>query len=63
MSVTILEVIINAKYNLETFSKMNGGIDNPIFQMAMSQLNNALKSIELDKKLDDDFDGDILEGE
>lgn len=52
MSLTILEVLQNADYNLQN-TKLDIQID-----MAKEQLHNALKEIEKGKSLDDVFEGE-----
>ena len=57
MSLTIYEVLKNAQYNLNKNIKSI----NPIFEIAKSQLNNALLLLENGKDLYDNFDEDFVE--
>lgn len=43
MSTTVLEALENAKFNFEQMRKFNH--KNPIYVMAMEQLNNAIKAL------------------
>ena len=48
MSTTVLEALQNARSNFKTIGKM-GAKDNPIFMIAMDQLNNVIAELENDK--------------
>lgn len=48
MSTTVLDALQNAQINFETIGKM-GAKSNPIFMIAMDQLNNAVTALENDK--------------
>jgi hypothetical protein len=52
MSTTVLDALQNAQINFETIGKM-GAKNNPIFMIAMDQLNNAIAALENDKGPDD----------
>ena len=52
MSTTVLEALQNAQINFETIGKM-GAKNNPIFMIAMDQLNNAITALDNDKGADD----------
>ena len=54
MSVTILEVLENAKYNL------NGTVPEIQLPLAKQQLKNAIKALENGYDIDDDFDEKML---
>ena len=50
MSTTVLDALMNAKINFETAQTMgHSGSGNPIFMIAMEQLNNAIKALENDR--------------
>ena len=51
MSTTVLEALENAQVNFETLGRM-GAASNPIYMIAMDQLNNAIEAIQADKGLD-----------
>lgn len=53
MSTTVLDALQNAQINFETVGRMTGGNRNPIFGIAMEQLNNAIAAIENGKSPDD----------
>ena len=65
MSTTVLEALQNAQINFENVGKM-GAKNNPIFMMAMEQLNNAIASLENDKGpndvIQDEMFGDVNTG-
>ena len=48
MSTTVLEALQNAQINFVTVGKF-GAKSNPIFLIAMEQLNNAIAALENDK--------------
>ena len=50
MSTTVLEVLLNAQINFQDAGRM-GCNHNPIFLMAMDQLNNGIAAIENGKTL------------
>jgi hypothetical protein len=45
MSTTVLDALYNAQINFETIGKMGAG-NNPIFMIAMEQMNNAIAALE-----------------
>ena len=45
MSTTVLGALQNAKINFETIGRF-GASGNPIFMIAMEQLNNAIAALE-----------------
>ena len=51
MSTTVYDAIINAQINFETAASM-GASANPIFKIALDQLNNAVTAIENGKDFD-----------
>lgn len=52
MSTTVLEALEGAQINFGNVLKMGAG-KNPIFMIAMEQLNNAITAISNGKGLDD----------
>ncbi len=58
MSCSIREVILNSQANFENIERMNPMLKNhPIYMIAKSQLDNAIKAIVIDnKKLDDIYE-------
>ncbi len=58
MSCSIREVILNSQANFENVERMNPMLKNhPIYMIAKSQLDNAIKAIVIDnKKLDDIYE-------
>ena len=48
MSTTVFSALQNAQINFEIIGKM-GAKNNPIFMIAMDQLNNAITALENDK--------------
>ena len=65
MSTTVLEALQNAQINFETIGKI-GAKNNPIFMIAMDQLNNAITALDNDKGADyviqDDLFGEVDTG-
>ena len=58
MSCSIREVILNSQANFENVERMNPSLRNqPVYMIAKSQLDNAIKAIVIDnKKLDDIYE-------
>lgn len=52
MSTTVLEALQNAKVNFETVGRMGGNF-NPIYLIAIEQLNNGIEALENGKGADD----------
>ena len=47
MSLSILEVLMNAQINLQTFQQMNPAVArHPIFMIAKQQLDNGIQALE-----------------
>jgi len=56
MSVSILEVLMNAQMNFETASKMVPGLGrHPIFAMASEQLKNGIEALENGQSIHDEY--------
>ena len=51
MSTTVLEALQNAQVNFTTVGNM-GASRNPIFQIAMDQLNNVIEALDSGKDAD-----------
>lgn len=49
---TILEALENSEMNFETLGRM-GMAQNPIYQIAMSQLKNSIEALEQGKAAND----------
>ena len=60
MSTTVLEALENAKTNFETLGRM-GAKTNPIYLIAMEQLENGVKALENGKNPDDTIQENIFE--
>ncbi len=61
--LTILDVFGNVQANLETLEKTLPTLkSNPFYLIAKNQLDNALKSIEVGKKLNDNIDENDIAG-
>ena len=52
MRTTVLDALHNAQINFETIGEM-GAKNNPIFMIAMGQLENAIAALENGKQPDD----------
>ena len=59
MSTTVHECFINAQCNFENVIRLGGG-KNPIFMIAMEQLNNGLAALENGKNLEDVIQEDMF---
>ena len=56
MSLSNLEVLLNAQINFETVAKMVPGIGgHPIFAIATEQLKNGIAALEAGQSPDDTF--------
>lgn len=51
MSTTVFDALQNAQANFEPVGKL-GAKNNPIFMIAMDQLNNAIAAVNNNKSLD-----------
>lgn len=62
MSTTVFEALQNAQYNFQTLGKhCRFSFDsNPLFLIALEQLDNAIKAIENGKRLDDVIQEDMF---
>ena len=56
MSISILEVLMNAQMNFETVSKLVPGVGrHPIFAMASEQLKNGIEALENGRSADSEY--------
>ena len=56
MSLSILEVLMNAQMNFETAAKMVPGLSrHPIFAMALEQLENGIEALENGQSTDSEY--------
>lgn len=56
MSVSILEVLMNAQINFENVARMNAAVSrHPMFMLATEQLKNGIAALEAGQSPDDTY--------